>query len=733
MPVIFQNAKGLLLALVLLHVPARAGEQFALRQVRPITEPGFARLVIHADRPASHRIPAYITGKFAEHLGNNIVNGMDAQILVNPTFAEYPFWNGEMTSDGVTKFITDDQEISRRFRGLANSRGWPDAALDDMNAARRDGLAALWTRIGTASQVRVSPDTGPYGGRAQRVEVSGSGQGIAQWAILPLHRVRKYKYELFARSPDLNALQIALAASGEERPCTSARVTGISSTWRSFKGELEVPAGLADDVGYQLALTGEGPGQFVVRHLLLRPADHVNGADPDVIRFLKASRLPLLRWPGGNFVSGYHWEDGVGPLERRPTRPNYAWGQIEPNFFGTDEFVAFCRAVGCEPMICINAGDGTPQEAARWVEYCNGSASTQMGKLRAANGQPAPYSIRHWEVGNELWGRWQVNWTTARGYVDRYKTFAPAMLKADPAIKLQACGAPVLWGKEWNDTLIAGAATEFSTLTDHPLIGGDVPANTDPLDVYRDFLAVPEVLEQKWAALREDMRRAGIREPRLAVTELQLFAHLARSDDAPARLTPQNLVRPSTLAEGIYDVLIYHAAVRLAPFVEMVTQSATVNHGGGLRKVRERVFAHPCHYAQTAFAALANAVPVACELECRIEQAPRVLPQLRDATPNVGYSSLDAVAALSDGNLLVSLVNRSAPGSLRVDVHCPGLQPDAEAELTTLSAAEPWAQNTPDNPKAVVPVSSRHKPAEGGILHIVLPAYGVSFLRIPMK
>ena len=94
----------------------------------------------------------------------------------------------------------------------------------------------------------------------------------------------------------------------------------------------------------------------MVQRILLRPSDHLNGADPEIVQDLKESRLPILRWPGGNFVSAYHWRDGVGPLEARPTLPNFAWGRLEPNLFGTDEFMAFCKAVGCEPMICVNGG-----------------------------------------------------------------------------------------------------------------------------------------------------------------------------------------------------------------------------------------------------------------------------------------------------------------------------------------------------------------------------------------
>ena len=208
------------------------------------------------------------------------------------------------------------------------------------------------------------------------------------------------------------------------------------------------------------------------------------------------------------------------------------------------------------------------------------------------------------------------------------------MLAADPTIQVYACGARCSGANSWNDTLIAGAADLLRATTDHPLIGGQVPADTDPLDVFRDFMAVPEVLEQKWAALRDDMKQGGIADPRLAITELQMFAHLGRSSSSerPRRLTHETLVNPATQAEALYDVLIYHAAVRLAPFVEMVTHSATVNHGGGLRKTHERVFANPCHYAQSMFAAFAEATPVKTDLTCATEKAPLVLPDLRNVT-----------------------------------------------------------------------------------------------------
>ncbi len=680
---------GCFLLIFAAHIEAA---NLTIRYLESGTNESTATLRVLADKQSPYRIPAFITGKFAEHLGENIYNGTYAEILRNPTLADYPFNSGEMNPDGVLKFESNREKIVHALRQFATRWGWPESALDDLVTSYEDGLAAFWMREGTREEVQPSPDTGLYGGRAQRVQVNAPGHGIAQWSYLPLQRIRKFKFEIFARSPDVKSLSISLTPLGADKPSASASIQGLSQQWQKFTGALELDPALPSDTVYKIAVTADVPGQFVIQQIFLQPADNLNGADPDIIRLVRESHLPLLRWPGGNFASTYHWRDGVGPIEKRPTRPNYAWGGIEPNLFGTDEFIEFCRAVGCEPMICINAGSGTREEAAQWIEYCNGPATSRMGKWRAANGHPGPYNVKYWEVGNELWGHWQFNWTTATGYVDRYEQFVSAMLKADPSIKLLACGAPVLWGKSWNDTLLAGAASELRSITDHPLIGGTVSPATDPLDVYRDFMAVPEVLERKWSALRNDMLAAGIKEPHLAITELQLFAHIGSNTnlDEPARLTQENLPSQASITEAIYDILIYHAAIRLSPFVELITHSAIVNHGGGLRKEQERVFANPCYYAQADFSAFANAAPIAVDIVSSTLAAPRVLGDLKTFTSHASYSAVDALAAIAtNGDLLVSIVNCDVK-VIHLTTELNGFDGAGNASVRTLRGTVPW-------------------------------------------
>lgn len=691
-------------------------------------EPEEASLRVLVGDRQSFRIPRNLTGKFCEHLGANIYNGMDAQILRNPTFADYPFATSEGTPDGLSTFQFEHEKINAELRRQALRNGWPEAELPDLTKARQDGLACFWSRYGATDSVRVSPDTAPGGQRAQRVEI-GPGEGIKQWTWLPLHRQRSYELEILARSPSLNRVRVSLLRDGAQQPCAEAKATGLSPEWRKVSGVLTVPSGEPADAAYCVALSTEEAGQIVIAHLFLRPSDHINGADPDVVHLLRAAHLPLLRWPGGNFVSAYHWQDGTGPVDRRPTLPNYAWGGIEPNTFGTDEFIDFCKAVGCEPMICINAGTGTPDEAARWIEYCNAPSSTGMGALRAANGHMEPFHIKHWEVGNELWGRWQARWTTAAGYVDRYKQFAPAMLKADPTIELHACGAPVLWGKAWNDTLITGLGQQLRSITDHPLIGGDVSPQDEPLAIYREFMHVPDVLSSRWEELSRAMTAGGVSEPRLAVTELQMFAHLRGSQQrqGPALLTPETLVTPATLAEALYDTLIYHTAARLQPFVELVTHSATVNHGGGLRKEHERVFPNPCYYANLLFAEFADATPVKIELQSPHEQAAAVLPDLKRAGSGGGpFDAIDALAAVTpNGRLLVSLVHRGSGSPIRVAIKAEGFAASNTCTVSTLSAEHPWDANTLERPN-LIEVHRSEAQLSNGSLSVTLPPFSMA-------
>ncbi|MCS7263886.1 MAG: alpha-N-arabinofuranosidase [Armatimonadetes bacterium] len=702
----------------------------SLLHVEPNGEVGKAHLVVDTSVKSQFPVKPFLFGKFCEHLGANIYHGMDAQILDNPTFGKWQFWAGDDHPDGGTRPMTDRGQISNRIRGHSRWMGWPDP--ERVVDAYFNGCAYPWFPTGSREEVRCSPDVSLYDGRAQRVEVvrshSGEPQGIAQWIYLPLHRTKGFEFRIIARSvfePKLVDLTVTLVETGK----VVARIRiPLQTSWQTYTDRFEIPKDAPAAALYQFAVVAEPPAHFILDRVLLYPDDHVNGADPDVIRFLKEARLPILRWPGGNFASGYHWQWGIGPVDKRPTVPNPAWEGLEFNLFGTDEFIAFCRVVGCEPLICVNAGDGTPEEAAAWVEYCNGSPDTPMGKLRAQNGHPEPYNVRFWEIGNELYGRWQVFWTTPDGYLDRYLRFREAMLKVDPNIYVLACG----YGNEplsgWNMRLIEGAKEKLQCITDHILTGGGVDANTDPTELFHAFMGYAAVLEERYSQLRERMLAAGISEPKLAITELQFFAHFFGEVRQDGKLTPWTMPSQDTISEALYYATIVNMSIRLGNFVEMITHSATVNHGGGLRKERERVYANPVHYAHVLLKDLAGGTPLGLQLACATYSTNRGFGHI---PPLQKVPILDPMAVLSpDGELILTVIHRCATtGTVDLTVQLKGFEAK-EVEAKSLVGETWYDRNTRDKPTKVTPKKSPSSLKGSNNVHLVLQPFSLTKLKL---
>jgi len=684
----------------------------------PAADHSAARIAVDLQSRSPHAVNPLLYGKFCEHLGHNIYLGMEAQVLYNHTFGKMKVQEG---------FFAD------RARRL----GWGDP--EEIKASYDDGAALGWFRLGEAEEVLLSPDAGPGGNQAQRFETPGATSdvpaGIAQWVHLPAHRTRHYEIKLLVRATVPCELQISLfrpdpAGALEEIAFVAA---DVDSEWKLLGGEMEIDADaeLDGDGPYLFALTTETPANVVVDYVAVYPADHLGGADPEIVAMLKEAKLPILRWPGGNFVSAYNWTDGVGAVEARPTAPNPVWGgTFESNWFGTDEFIAFCRQVGCEPMICVNAGDGTPEEAAGWVEYCNGPADTPMGSLRAVNGHPEPYGVKYWEIGNEIFGRHQVGWTTPAGNVDRFLRFSEAMKAADPTIRLLACGGLHLGvDHEWNRLLCTETNGTADCQTHHILEGGTLAPPFDVKELYHAFMAYPVRIRQDYERMRQRMSAAGIADGRIAMTELQLFANVKGPHEEEGRALAAKMPTPSTISEALYATLIIHECIRLGEFVEMVTHSATVNHGGGLRKHLQRVWANPVHYAHVMGVEMAGATPVKVSLTCGTFSTGREFGHLPvvEAAPD-----LDALAVVdeNDGALTLMIVHRSGQaGPVAVTVDLAGFVQAGQAEVVTLAGETLSDENTYEQPDRIVPVTSTAA-VEGGKVALTVAPYSLTRVRV---
>jgi alpha-L-arabinofuranosidase len=224
-----------------------------------------------------------------------------------------------------------------------------------------------------------------------------------------------------------------------------------------------------------------------------------HGFRKDVMAALKRLNMPVIRYPGGNFVSGYRWQDGVGPKEERPVRMELAWHDLEPNSFGTNEFVDYCRALGTEPYLVVNCGDGDMREARDWLEYCNGKKDTSLVKLRKQHGYEQPHNVKYWGIGNEVDGPWQIGYKTPEEYARAYLEFAKVMKWTDPSIKLLA-SAVSLWSPEFverTQLLIEQAGKQhIDYMAIHWYVGND------KLRGYRDndfesYMAISEMFEER--------------------------------------------------------------------------------------------------------------------------------------------------------------------------------------------------------------------------------------------
>ncbi len=639
--------------------------------------PAEARIAIDASVRA-RPISRYLFGKFTEHLGTNVYQGAWAQIVVNPEFAPARLWPRRDVLE------RDLKEAAALFR--------QPNLLDDV----RRGLTPFWSATG---QVR---------GRwlearrhyVQELKILDGGGGIETGIFPPLHRTAQYQLTVKARAAQPVELRAEILTVAREKVGEIA--LPVPNTWAEIRRDFKVHApGHRKGDPYLLRLTFPGRASVEIDRVLLFPADHVEGWDPEVVDFMKKARLPMLRFPGGNFASGYHWEDGVGPLDSRPVLPNPAWPIIEWNHVGADEWLRLCELVGAEPLICINAGNGSVEEARRWVEYVNGPADSPMGRRRAANGHPKPYGVRYWEIGNELYGRWQIGYTDGEGYALRYAEFIEAMRKADPNLLFIANGLGGLrrtpdrkayQRPEWNYALVRVNGAEVRSISVHPLIGGRTDPRSDPVDIWKELVAFADGYGDYLETLvAKPMRQAGL-EPKVAITEMQIFTH------QPA--LPNN----KSIAEPLWLASVLHTCFRSGGLVELLTHSALLNHGGGLSKKRGIVYADPVWWATHLYSTQPGTIPV----EVRTE-SPVFSSKGRYSAPREKVPYLDAAALLdSEGETCtVFVINRHAEAAMQTTLELRGFVAADAVEAVTLSAGSITERNTWENPDRIRPVPSR--------------------------
>jgi len=359
-------------------------------------------------------ISKYIYGQFIEHLGRCIYGGIWAEMLQDRKFFD-PIGKGQ----------------------------------------------SPWKAIGPDGAVSMVREGAFVGQHTPRIALQG-GQpcGITQ-AGLGLIAGKSYVGRIWlAGTQDAGPVCVSLIWGNGPN---DRQVTTLAQVAEAFgKMRLEFTAGKTTDEG-RLEITAAGQGRFSVGTVSLMPADNVQGMRADTLALLKELDSPVYRWPGGNFVSGYNWRDGIGDPDRRPPRKNPAWQGIEHNDFGLDEFMVFCRLLNTEPYIAVNSGLGDVQAAVDELQYANGGPETPLGKLRAENGHREPYGVKYWSIGNEMYGGWQLGHMPLEKYQEKHNQFATAMRAVDPSIQLIAVGDV----GRWSEGMLKNCADHMDLISEH--------------------------------------------------------------------------------------------------------------------------------------------------------------------------------------------------------------------------------------------------------------------------
>jgi alpha-N-arabinofuranosidase len=323
----------------------------------------------------------------------------------------------------------------RKFFNEINSRPEPPAPAGGFF---RRGPRRRWLPVGADEFVVMDGKSAYVGEWSPLIRLeTATRHGISQSGIA-LRGGRAYTGRMVLAGSPGAKVEVSLVWGPDPGDRQTIRIPALTAEYAKLPLKFTAKADTSDG---RFEIVGTGSGSFHIGAASLMPADNVSGFKAGMVRLLKEQGIGIARWPGGNFVSAYDWRDGIGDSDKRPPRRELAWNGLESNDMGIDDFMTFCRLLGAEPYIAVNTGLGDAHSAAEEVEYVNGPATSRLGRLRAANGHPAPYGVKIWGIGNEMYGPWQWGHMSITQYPDKHNLVVKAMRKVDPTIKVIASSA----------------------------------------------------------------------------------------------------------------------------------------------------------------------------------------------------------------------------------------------------------------------------------------------------
>jgi alpha-N-arabinofuranosidase len=444
-----------------------------------------------------------------------------------------------------------------------------------------------------------------------------------------------------------------------------------------------------------------------------------NGFRRDTLGALRRLNMTAMRYPGGNFASGYHWMDGIGPKKQRPTVRELAWQSIEPNQFGTDEFMKMATMMDWTPMVTVNLGTGTPEEARNWVEYCNCPVGSRYANLRAENGSKEPYQVKLWGLGNEMDGPWQLGHVPADQYAILAQQAAKLMKDTDPNIETVACGTCSIslpTYMEWDRTVLEYIGPYADYVSLHRYVG-------NPKGNTADYLAVTNSIDQQIEEMDAvcrfvQARSKGKKRHYLCFDEWNVWYRnqSAEHTNGSGKFAPPLIEEHYNLEDALVVAGFLNSFIRHADVVKIANIAQIVNVIAPILTRGDDMLLQTIFYPFAMYSSRRDGIAL----------LPSVSGPAHDSPSYGRVNAIDTSAILGDGILHTFLVNRDIRETAEIEIdHGRGkLASVISAEV--VSGPNAAAYNTYENPNAICSQPLQTVNISEGKASVQLPPLSVS-------
>lgn len=470
------------------------------------------------------------------------------------------------------------------------------------------------------------------------------------------------------------------------------------------------------------------------------PLSDKNGLRSDLLEEVRDLGVPIVRYPGGNFVSGYNWLDGVGPREQRPSVHEKAWNSTETNQFGTNEFIQWCRQAGSEPMLVFNLGTNTPEMAAAYVDYCNGEGGTRWSDLRREHGYERPHKVRYWCLGNELDGPWQMGHMTAREYGQVAVKTAELVREVDPGVQLIAAGSSnteLPTYASWDREILEHCYDHVDAISLHNYYGNSQELTGASsarylamnLDMQRQIREIAGICDEVQAA------RGSSKRLWLAFDEWNVWyrARTAAHMDGQGKVAPHLLeeeynLEDALLVGGFLNTLMRESGrVRIGCLAQIVNVIAPLmaNDEGILRQTTYYPYAWALKYAR------GQVLDLTVESDTYPIEAADLRPDFarEDQVPYI-----DATMTMDEekGEAYLFALNRDLHHERELVLEWQGPAPNRVLTCETIAGPDLKAVNTFDQPRRVIP-QALDTPPLGSSMTLKLPPASYTLLGLALS